>query len=51
MSRKRMKALNMDEIFELLEQDDGENHGDVIIVPPDVDGLKTLNMKNRLVRL
>ncbi|KAF2346941.1 hypothetical protein FHG87_022304 [Trinorchestia longiramus] len=39
MSRRRLKALNMDEIIELLQQDEGKNYGDVIIIPPNVDGL------------
>ena len=46
MSRKRLKALTMDEIAEELQKyeensdnDDDDNFGDVIIVPPDVDAL------------
>ena len=43
MSRKRLKALTMDEIAEELqkyeENSDNDNFGDVIIVPPDVDAL------------
>ena len=29
----------MDEILEIIHQDEDKNHGDVIIIPPDVDGL------------
>ena len=44
MSRKRLKALTMDEIAAALQEHDentgnDDDFGDVIIVPPDVDAL------------